>query len=53
MEPSPCNELKRAADEIKVEGTEERYLIVPKPTKELVSCGVEIILDKLVIAEDK
>jgi hypothetical protein len=25
----------------------------PKPTKELVSCGVEIILDKLVIADDK
>ena len=25
----------------------------PKPCKELVSCGVEIILDKLVVAEER
>ncbi len=25
----------------------------PKPTKELVSCGVEIMLDRFVTAEDK
>jgi len=43
--PSPCNELKRAADEIKVDGTVERYPRVPKPCNELVSCGVEMILD--------
>ena len=46
MEPSPCSELKRAADEIKLEGTEERYPIEPKPTRELVSCGVESMLDR-------
>ena len=46
MEPSPCSELKNAADEIKLEGTVERYPIDPRPTKELVSCGVEIILDR-------
>ena len=34
--PKPCNELKSAADDINVEGTDERYPIVPKPTKELV-----------------
>ena len=34
------------ADEMKVDGTDDRYPSVPKPRKELVSCGVEIILDK-------
>jgi hypothetical protein len=32
---------------------EDKYPIEPKPTKELVSCGVEMILDKFVTAEDK
>ena len=47
MEPSPCSELKRAADEMNVEGTEERYPMEPNPTNELVSCGVEMILDRV------
>ena len=53
MEPSPCREEKSVSDEIKVEGTLDMYPIEPKPTKELVSCGVEIMLDKLLIADDK
>ena len=27
--------------------------MLPKPCRELVSCGVEIILDKFVIGDDK
>ena len=52
-EPSPCKLENKEAEEIKLDGTEERKPIDPKPTKELVSCGVEIILDKLFIADDK
>jgi hypothetical protein len=33
------------ADEMNVDGTDEKYPIEPRPCKELVSCGVEIILD--------
>ena len=32
---------------------DERQPIEPKPIKELVNCGVEMILDKLFIADDK
>jgi hypothetical protein len=51
--PKPCIVEKRAADEIKLEGTLDKKPRVPKPTKELVSCGVEIMLDRFVTAEDK
>ena len=44
--PSPCKLEKRAAEEMNVEGTEEMQPNVPSPCSELVSCGVEIILDK-------
>jgi hypothetical protein len=30
---------------MKLEGIEERYPIEPSPMRELVSCGVEMILD--------
>ena len=53
IEPSPCRDEKRVADEINVEGTVDRQPRVPKPTKELVSCGVEIMLDRFVMADDK
>ena len=46
MDPSPCNEEKRAADEMKLDGTVERQPMEPSPCKELVNCGVEIMLDK-------
>jgi hypothetical protein len=46
-EPRPCKELKRAAEEMKLDGTEDKYPIVPKPCKELVSCGVEMMLDSV------
>ena len=36
-----------------MEGTDEIYPNVANPMRELVSCGVEIILDKLVMADDK
>ena len=45
IEPSPCSELKRDAEEIKVDGTDDRQRIEPNPTKELVSCGVEMIFE--------
>ena len=43
--PRPCIVEKSVADEMKLDGTVEMYPRVPKPTNELVSCGVEIILD--------
>ena len=51
--PKPSNDEKRADEEIKVDGIEERYPSVPKPSNELVNCGVEIMLDKFVIAVDR
>ena len=51
MDPRACILEKRVADEMKLDGTVERYPMDPKPTKELVSCGVEIILDK--VREDR
>jgi hypothetical protein len=53
MEPRACKLENRVADEINVDGTDEIYPNVANPIRELVSCGVEMILDKLVIAEDK
>jgi hypothetical protein len=41
------------AEEIKLDGTVERYPIEPRPCRELVSCGVEIILDKLFIGDER
>ena len=35
--PSPCSDEKSAADEINVDGTDDRYPMDPKPTRELVS----------------
>ena len=46
MDPRACNDEKSVADEINVDGTDDKQPIEPRPTKELVSCGVEIILDK-------
>jgi hypothetical protein len=46
MEPRPCKDENKAADEIKVDGTEDRKPMEPKPIKELVSCGVESMLDR-------
>ena len=43
--PRPSIVEKSVADEIKDDGTLEMYPRVPRPIKELVSCGVEIILD--------
>ena len=42
MEPSPSSELKSAAEEIKVEGTEDKYPRVPSPCCELKSAADEI-----------
>jgi hypothetical protein len=53
MEPSPWSEENSAADEIKLDGTVERKPIDPNPINELVSCGVEIMLDRLFIADDR
>ena len=43
--PKPCNELKRAAEEINVDGTEDRYLIVPSPCKDEKRAAEEINVD--------
>ena len=43
--PKPWIVEKRVADEIKLEGTLDKQPIEPNPTKELVSCGVEMMLE--------
>ena len=42
--PRPRIDDRSVADEIKVDGTEERYLIVPRPWSELVRDADEIYL---------